>query len=166
MTVSLSDYTLGVGQGFAMDEALKEFPDMNGAVLNITTKRLTGKSNWKLPEGLLNVTACKINPDSSLAMVTRKNMLPFVKNGALTYDFGKDFWQVTCVNENRIVPSYNPMHPQSGKAYNRYFFDKFEKALPENANMLNFFFSDELNFRLNGNLWDKSFAQEFKKRKG
>ena len=105
MTVSLSDYTLGVGQGFAMDEALKEFPDMNGAVLNITTKRLTGKSNWKLPEGLLNVTACKINPDSSLAMVTRKNMLPFVKNGALTYDFGKDFWQVTCVNENRIVPS-------------------------------------------------------------
>ncbi len=34
MTVSLSDYTLGVGQGFSMDEAIKEIPALNGSLLN------------------------------------------------------------------------------------------------------------------------------------
>lgn len=166
MTVSLSDYTLGVGQGFAMDEALKEYPDMNGAVLNNSSKSFKGKKSWKLPDGFLSVTAYKINPDSSIQVKSRKDMSKLVKDGTLTYDFGDDTWQVTCVFENRIIPSYDPMHPQSGKAYNHYFFDKFEKALPKNSNMLNFFFSDELNFRLSGNLWDKYFPSEFKKRKG
>ncbi|NWJ52204.1 MAG: hypothetical protein HXX14_15215 [Bacteroidetes bacterium] len=166
MTVSLSDYTLGVGQGFAMDEALKAHPDMNGAVLRNSTKLLKGKGSWKLPAGFLNVTAYKINPDSSLRIETRKDLLPLVKEGTLNYEFGNETWKVTCVNEDRIIPSYDPMHPQSGKAYNHYFFDKFEKALPANSHMLDFFFSDELNFRVNGNLWDQYFRAEFKKRKG
>ena len=59
------------------------------------------------------------------------------------------------------------MHPQSGQAYNHYFFDKFEEALPDKGSgRLNFFFSDELNFRLSGNLWNSRFAEEFKIRKG
>ncbi len=67
----------------------------------------------------------------------------------------------------KVIPSYDPMNPLSGKAYNNYFFDKFEKALPDkDSGRLNFFFSDELNFRLSGNLWNNIFAEEFKKRKG
>ena len=45
MTVSLSDYTIGVGQGFAMDEAIKEIPELNGSVLEIC-------SNIFYPAGL------------------------------------------------------------------------------------------------------------------
>src|SRR5665647_2942963 len=33
MTVSLSDYTLGIGQGFAMDEAIQQNPELNGSML-------------------------------------------------------------------------------------------------------------------------------------
>lgn len=167
MTVSLSDYTLGVGQSFAMDEALKEFPDMNGTELNAEFDTLSGKINIKLPEELLNVTACKLNPDHSIDTQSRKNLTSLVKNGILIYDFGNEKWQLTNVYKNHIVPSYDPMHPQSGFAYNKYFFDRFEKALPpESAHALNFFFSDELNFRLNGTIWNEKFANEFIKRKG
>jgi hypothetical protein len=166
MTVSLSDYTLGIGQGFAMDEALKEYPDMNGALLDNSTKFCKGKMNWKLPNDFLSITAYKLNADSSLQVKTRKDLLPLVKDGTLNYDFGDETWQVTCVFERHVIPSYDPMYPQSGKAYNHYFFDRFEKALPKNSKMLNFFFSDELDFRLSGNLWNKYFAAEFKKRKG
>ena len=30
----------------------------------------------------------------------------------------------------KVIPSYDPMNPLSGQTYNRYFFDKFEEALP------------------------------------
>ena len=58
------------------------------------------------------------------------------------------------------------MNPNSGKAYNNHFFGKFEQALGHNSGELDFFFSDELNFRVGGNLWNSTFAAEFKKRKG
>lgn len=167
MTVSLSDYTLGVGQGFAMDEALKEYPDLNGAELNKSVKYFKKKINWELPSGFLNVSAYKINSDSSLRTDTRLILLPFVKENKLNYDFGDETWCVVCVYKKAVIPSYDPMNPKSGKAYLQYFFDKFEKALPpETPKALNFFFSDELNFRLYGNLWNENFADEFKKRKG
>ncbi len=167
MTVSLSDYTLGVGQGFAMDEAREEFPELNGTELKAETDTVSGEINRKIPDDFLNVTACKIKPDKTLDTESRTNLLPFVKNGILHYDFGGDNYQVTCVYKKRIIPSYDPMHPQSGKAYNHYFFDRFEKELPsEIPHALNFFFSDELNFRLGRNIWNSYFAGEFKKRKG
>jgi len=167
MTISVSDYTLGVGQGFSMDEALTEFPDMNGSVLRDSIKTFKGKCKWKLPPGYLNVTACETDADGSLKQDTRINLLSFVKKGVLVYDFGDNNWQANCVYENKVVPSYNPMHPKSGEAYIHHFFNRFEEALPpENKKALDFFFSDELNFRLNGNIWDDRFADEFKKRKG
>jgi len=166
MTVSLSDYTLGVGQGFAVDDAIKDNPELNGSVLRSMTKTLKGKGIWKLPVGVLNLTGYKIKQDSTFVTGSRKNFLPQVKDGILAYDFGDETWKITYVNENKVIPSYDPMHPQSGKAYIHNFFDRFEKALPKDAKMLDFFFSDELNFRLNGNLWDKYFSYEFKKRKG
>ena len=53
------------------------------------------------------------------------------------------------------------MNPESGKAYNKYFFSRFEDALPEKVQACwIFFFSDELNFRLSGNLWNAIFAGE------
>lgn len=166
MTVSLSDYTLGIGQGFSMDDAIKENPELNGAELKNSNKILSGKGKWKLPENVLNLTAFKVNPDSSIIVETRRNLLFDVKNGSLNYDFGNATWKVVCVYSERLIPSYDPMHPKSGEAYNYHFFGKFERALGENSKALNFFFSDELNFRVTGNLWNKYFAEEFRKRKG
>jgi hypothetical protein len=166
MTVSLSDYTLGVGQGFSMDDAIKENPDLNGSLLKDYTKILIGKGKLKMPSDLLTLTAFKIKPDSSIIVESRKDLLGQVEENSLVYDFGEEYRKIVAIYSERLVPSFNPMHPESGKAYNRYFFDKFEKALPKGSDALNFFFSDELNFRLNGNLWDSTFAQEFKKRKG
>lgn len=167
MTVSLSDYTLGIGQGFSMDEAIKQNPDLNGSLLENFTKILFGSGNLKIIENVLSLTAFKMNKDSTLIIETRKDLIPLVKNGSLTYNFGNETWMVIGVFPKRIIPSYDPMHPQSGKTYNKYFFGKFEEALPgKGSEALNFFFSDELNFRVSGNLWDSNFAEEFKKIKG
>lgn len=167
MTVSLSDYTLGIGQGYAMDEAIKQNPELNGSMLKGYSQILTGTGCIKMPENLLTLTALKLKEDSSLITETRKDLLPRLKNGRLTYNFGNETWEVIGVLSERLIPSYDPMHPKSGSAYNHYFFEKFEKALQgKGSGALNFFFSDELNFRVDGNLWDSYFASEFKKRKG
>jgi len=167
MTVSLSDYTIGIGQGFSMDEAIKDNPDLNGSLLKYYSDFFTGSGSGNVPTNLLTLTAFQMKEDSSLIIESRQNILPLVKDGRLFYNFGNGTWKVTGVFPERIIPSYDPMHPQSGKDYNHYFFDKFEKALPaKGSERLNFFFSDELNFRLSGNLWDVGFAEEFRKRKG
>ncbi len=168
MTISLSDYTLGIGQGFSMDEAIKENPELNGAVLMNLSKKLSGNGSLELPQNLLTLTAIKINTDSSLAVETRRDLLFQVKNGKLDYQFGEETWKITGVYYETLVPSYDPMNPQSGKLYCDHFFGKFERILPKETfkNAVNFFFSDELNFRVGGKLWNRYFADEFKSRKG
>ncbi len=167
ITVSLSDYTLGIGQGFAIDEAIHANPDLNGSELRCGQKILTGSGILEMPQNMLTLTAYRINEDSSIIIDTRKELLSELKENKLNYNFATERWKVVSVFSERLVPSYDPMNPQSGKSYNHFFFDKFEKALKENgAGALNFFFSDELNFRVGGNLWNNYFAAEFKKRKG
>jgi len=109
--VSLSDYTLGFGQGWCVDEILREHPDVLGQKLELD------------------------------------------KDGKVT---------------PRTLPwSLNPLHPQSGRWYADKFFGQFERHFPgEGGKGLNFFFSDELQFGVNGHLWSDQFAAEFKKRKG
>jgi hypothetical protein len=167
MTVSLSDYTIGVGQGFSMDEAIKAIPDLNGSLLRFSIYDLSGRISRSMPENLLTLNGYRIRKDSSIIVESRKNLIPMLKNGKLACNLGRSPWKVYCVFSEKVLPSYDPMNPQSGKAYVHYFFDKFEQSLPDKGKgRLNFFFSDELNFRLSGNLWDKGFAEEFKKRKG
>ena len=167
MSISLSDYTLGIGQGFSMDEAIAENPELNGSVLKSLLQTLTGKGRLKLPSNLLHLSAIRLHADSSLEVNTRRDLLDQVQQGVLTYDFGDEQWQVCGVYFETLAPSYDPMHPQSGAAYTHHFFGKFERELPrENHNALNFFFSDELNFRVDGNLWNAYFADAFQKRKG
>ena len=167
MTVSLSDYTLGIGQGFSIDEAISRNPELNGSELRCGIKVLEGTGTIEMPVNLLTLTAFQLKNDSSLIVETRKDLLPNLKENKLKYNFGTEKWKLISVFSERLIPSYDPMHPESGKSYNHFFFDKFEKALKDNgAGELNFFFSDELNFRVGGNLWDSYFAAEFLKRKG
>ena len=167
MTVSISDYTIGIGQGYTMDEAISNNPDLNGSVLKLYSYISKGVVNFKLPENLLSLTAYKLRTDSTLIPESRKDLLSKVKDGRLACNLGDTTYKVISIHSERLVPSYDPMHPKSGEAYNRYFFEKFEKALPgKRSDALNFFFSDELNFRVSGNLWNSYFAGEFLKRKG
>jgi len=166
MSVSLSDYTLGLGQGFSFDEALKENPDLNGSLIKCTFLVLNKAGSIKVPGNLLNITAFKIDGNKEKTS-SRKDLMKQVKNGTLIYDFGNESWRIFCVYPEKQVPSFDPMNPASGKAYNCHFFGKFEQAFPgEGGQGLNFFFSDELDFHLSGNLWNKNFAGEFIKRKG
>lgn len=166
MSVSLSDYTLGLGQGFSFDEALKDNPDLNGSLIKYTSHVLKNSGSLKVPGNLLNITAFKIDGNKD-ETASRKDLMKQVKNGTLTYNFGDESWRIFCVYPEKQVPSFDPMNPASGKAYNRHFFGKFEQAFPgEGGKGLNFFFSDELDFHLSGNLWNKHFPGEFKKRKG
>ena len=43
MTVSLSDYTIGVGQGYSMDEAIKDNPELNGSLAEMLSLYLLRK---------------------------------------------------------------------------------------------------------------------------
>lgn len=167
MTVSLSDYTIGIGQGFSMDEAIKNNPDLNGSVLKHHSYFLKGKIDLKIPDNIISVTSYKIRKDSSLITESRKDLNKLVKEGRLLLNSGDTVLKIITVNSEKLIPSYDPMNPESGKSYNKYFYGKFENALPgKGSDALNFFFSDELNFRVNGNLWNSYFAEEFIKRKG
>lgn len=74
--------------------------------------------------------------------------------------------------EGKIVPetvpySLNPMAPGVGKAVAEEFYGAFERHFPgECGKGINFFFSDELNFNIRGNLWCENFPEEFLRRKG
>ncbi|KAA2652319.1 hypothetical protein F2S32_12695, partial [Alistipes onderdonkii] len=71
------------------------------------------------------------------------------------------------VKAERRLPSLDPMHPRAGHSYVRHFFQRFADRFPgESETGLNFFFSDELNFNLQGNIWNDIFRDEFMRRKG
>ena len=125
--ISLSDYTLGLGQGWRVDELLREHPDMLGQQLRLVTD--------STPADALVVT--------NIA--------------------GRQI--AVCVE--KVPLSLDPMNSLSGPEYARKFFGQFEDRFPgESGKGLNFFFSDELEFRVRGNLWTTRFAEEFRKRKG
>lgn len=52
MTVSLSDYTLGVGQEQYVDEILADYPEISGSELRFMKKRVSGPLHWELPRSL------------------------------------------------------------------------------------------------------------------
>jgi alpha-L-rhamnosidase len=125
--ISLSDYTLGLGQGWCVDELLREHPDLCGQQLHLVT--------GSAPADALVVTNIG----------------------------GRQI----AVRAEKVPLSIDPMNPQAGLEYAKHFFGKFEDRFPgESGRGLNFFFSDELEFRVGGNLWTARFAEEFKKRKG
>ncbi len=68
----------------------------------------------------------------------------------------------------RDVPySVDPMNPKLGDYVIEEFYGKFDKHFPnEGGRGLDFFFSDELNFNIRGNLWNDEFAENFKRMKG
>jgi len=169
MSVSLSDYTLGIGQGWIMDEILKENPDLNGSVLKCETRDITGKIEWSLPENNLYVCAFTLSTNNEILPDSKIDLQTCIRDRVLVWDppSQTNKYRIAVVYYQIIVPSLDPMNPKSGSIYADRFFGQFEKHFPDECGKgLNFFFSDELEFGVRGKLWTKRFAGEFKKRKG
>lgn len=168
MTVSLSDYTLGVGQGQYVDAILKDYPELSGAELKFEKKNVSGKVFIAFDDEVLTLQAYPVLAEQTVDEKGGINLLPYYKDGQLkwTPPNGSE-WQVVSVVSKRKKLSYDPLHPKSGNLYVKYFFQKFEDRFPEESKgRLNFFFSDELNFNLGQFIWSQELREQFKKRKG
>lgn len=169
MSVSLSDYTLGVGQGSYMDEILKDCPDLRGATLSQETRTIDGgkELTWEVPDNAIAVTAYRIKEgaiESGSGVDLRAQI--FGKTLRWTPPDAES-WQVVAVKYTVNPYSVDPLNQKLGEQVIEKFFQRFVDRNPGEAGKgLNFFFSDELDFRVGGNLWTARFADEFKKRKG
>lgn len=167
MTVSLSDYTLGVGQGSYVDDALNENPELMGAELTFESDTIQGKFEKTCPQQLLSLYAYQLGIDSCILENSGIDLTKNITNNKIQWQSPEGKWVVTQVYSVAKRPSLDPMHPLSGKSYVKHFFQKFEDRFPEQSKGgLNFFFSDELNFNLHGCIWNSIFREEFRKRKG
>jgi hypothetical protein len=162
LTVSLSDYTLGIGQGFTADELLRAEPELAGTVLKSEAKDVAaGPVRWELPAGTLAVAA--IDPSTGES----EDLRGWARKGVLDWTAPRPGRRLIAVFAETVRPSIDPMNPRSGPAYADAFFGQFERHMPgEPGRGLNFFFSDELDFRVSGPLWTARFAAEFSRRKG
>jgi len=87
MSVSLSDYTLGVGQGSYVDDALADHPDLVGSELRFDKRFVAGTEPlaWKLRGEPLSVSAFKVGSDSLPLPGTRADLSRHVKDRELRW---------------------------------------------------------------------------------
>ena len=170
MAVSLSDYTLGVGQGSYIDEIRNNHPELYGATLDHQFKTVEpGKELiCDVTESALSIMAYQ-SKNGSILPDTASDLRQFISNKTLHWQAppSAEPWHVFVVSYIINPFSVDPMNPKTGEQVIKTFFQRFEDHNPgEGGKGLNFFFSDELEFGVSGNLWTKSFSEEFKKRKG
>lgn len=166
IAVSVSDYTLGVGQGWYLDEIGAIYPDMRGKTLRLTLHTIKSgeAADIALPEGWVSVMAY---PSEGVQSENGVDLRPLVNENHLRWTPPYAGWQVAVVSAETVARSLDPMHPASGRETINRFFERFTDHHPDQPGRgLNFFFSDELNFGVSGKLWTARFAEEFRRRKG
>jgi len=166
ISVSVSDYTLGVGQGWYLDEIAAIYPDMRGKTLRLTshTVKQGERLDVGLPEDWISVMAY---PLEGAWVENGIDLRPLVSASQLRWTPPEADWQVAVVSAETVTRSLDPMHPASGRETINRFFQRFADHHPDQPGRgLNFFFSDELNFGVSGKLWTTHFAREFRRRKG
>lgn len=167
MTVSLSDYTLGVGQNSYVDEAIKENPELTGSELKFQSDTIQGKYEKFFSGNLLSLQAYRLGKDDRIIENSGIDLSNMIANQKIEWQAPVGKWVVTQVYNVTKKPSFDPTHPLSGKSYVKHFFQRFEDRFPEQSkDGLNFFFSDELNFNIGIYIWNDLFKEEFLKRKG
>ena len=162
MSISLSDYTLGFGQGWYVDDILAKYPDVTGYTLAHATRPAKG-SPFKMDINVNTISVSAFNPATKQIVDLRKH----VNAGVLSWNVPEGDWNVSTIETHAHDMSLDPMNPKSGKGMIETFFGAFEQKNPgEGGKGLNFFFSDELVFGVSGNMWNGLVAEEFKKQKG
>jgi hypothetical protein len=168
MSISLSDYTLGFGQGWYVDEVLRENPGLRGATLEHATRFAAGGQEvaWDLPENTLVVAAYQVD-DDRIVPGSGIDLRDRMAGRTLQWTAPPGAWSLHLVRFEVAPWSLDPMSLQSGPRIIEKFFQRFEDRNPGEAGRgLNFFFSDELAFGVEGLLWTGRFAKEFQRRKG
>ena len=167
MAVSLSDYTLGwAGNGWYMDQILRAHPEMHGAELVRDSHDCSAACAWRPPAAPLSLTAYRLE-SGRIVPGTAVDLRSELRGGALRWKAPAGPWRLIAVAVKDVPVSLDPMHPLSGRQMIEKFFQHFEDRNPgESGRGLNFFFSDELSFGVRGWLWNRFFAEEFRKRKG
>ncbi len=167
MSISLSDYTLGVGQGAIMDEMLAANPDLNGYQLERVVRAVTSEPlACDIHPATVSLTAYQV-VDDQIVPDSGVDLRPLVTHGHLAWSPPAGRWQISQVQAVRRTATLDPMNRRSGSEYAKAFFGRFENHAPGEAGKgLNFFFSDELEFRIKGLIWTERFAAEFSRRKG
>ena len=169
MSVSLSDYTLGAaGQGWYIDEILKENPQLHGSKLESKQLYVTGNQNFRtiIPENTITAIAFR-DLNGVLSPTFQVDLNPMINNSELNWKAPPGKWKIIIVYKANVKTSYDPMNLLCGSKMIEKFFQRFEDHCPgESGKGLNFFFSDELQFGIRGFLWDDNFTNEFRSRKG
>lgn len=168
IAVSVSDYTLGVGQGWYLDEIGAIYPDMRGKTLRLSLHMIKqgNQLDMVLPEGWISVMAY---PTMGAVLENAVDLRGAIKGKQVIWSppASKTDWQIAIITAETVERSLDPMHPASGRETINRFFERFVDHHPDQPGKgLNFFFSDELNFRVSGKLWTGRFAEEFRRRKG
>lgn len=166
MSVSLSDYCLGIGQKSYFDKALRKYPEVAGYLLQCDSVTVYDRLDWKLPDRVVSLSAFPLDKSGEIRTDSLRDLRSLIRDGKISCRL-QSGWKVYVVYAERQEWSYDPMHPLSGKGIIEFFYDEFERNIPgQMGRNLNFFFSDELNFKLKGKVWNPYFAGEFVKRKG
>lgn len=167
MSVSLSDYTLGVGQEQFVDRAISENPNLKAAALFEERIEFDGnfRKLFEYSKTPLCVALYKLDSEGKIISNSRENLASEIVGGALDLERkGRNL--LICVYPRPLEVSFDPTNPESGKLYTKHFFGEFERRLGGGEG-LNFFFSDELDFKIEGRkIWSEYLRGEFKKSKG
>ncbi len=122
--------------------------------------------DWQIPEQTLSVTAWR-HDGKRLKPGSDTDLRQFVKGNTLSWTPPGGRWEVFAVFAETRPYSVDPMSPESGRKTIERFFQPFADHCPGGESQaLNYFFQDELNFGMEGWLWNDRFAGEFNKRKG
>jgi len=167
MAASLSDYTLGwAGNGWYIDEILKDHPDIHGAALASESYDCSGLCVWQLSADPLSIQAYRTEAGRIVAG-SALDLREHVQGRGLRWTAPAGTWRIVSVSVKDVPVSMDPMHPLSGSQMIEKFFQRFEdRNRGQSGSGLNFFFSDELSFGVRGWLWNSAFAAEFTRRKG
>lgn len=168
MAVSLSDYTLGFGQGWHVDELLRDRPDLCGSTLAHSVRDVDAGVDlaWPLPATTLSIAAHRLDGGRIVAG-SRVDLADHVGAGELRWTPPDGPWRVVVVRYETAPWSIDPLHPDTGPEIVARFFQRFEDRMPGEAGRgLDFFFSDELEFGVRGLLWTERLPAEFRRRKG
>ncbi len=156
MAVSLSDYTLGIGQGWFCDEIVRD-PALRGSVLEAVVLEADSDTSATWTQDTLAAYAVRGGGHEPAVL---RRLRPF-SGGVASLP------EETVVLVRAVTRPYSldPMNPEVGRRYIAGFFQKFEDRFPGEGG-LNYFFSDELDLGVAGCLWTARFVEEFLRRKG
>jgi hypothetical protein len=159
MAVSLSDYTLGIGQGWFCDEIARD-PLLRGTVLEAVVIERASDLSTTWTEDTVGAYAVREDDGGGTPRIER--LSPF-KGGV----DGRHDARVVVVRAVSRRWSLDPMNPEVGRQYVEKFFQRFEDRLGiDRPGRLDFFFSDEMDFGVTGHLWTARLPEEFRRRKG